>query len=66
MRCFHLHFLDLNVLFWKKIKNVLQFAFEKNNLLCKKREKITCHKEKSQPPLDIRWSVPYTVAVGRF
>ena len=31
-------------------KNLLQFAFETNNLLCKKREKITCHEEKSQPP----------------
>ena len=58
MCCFRLHFSDFNVLFKKKIKNVLQFAFEKNNLLCKKREKITCHEEKSQPPLDIKWSVP--------
>ena len=22
------------------------------------REKITCHEDKSQPPLDIKWSVP--------
>ena len=36
--------------FFKKLKNLLQFTFEKNNLLCKKREKITCHEEKSQPP----------------
>ena len=29
---------------------MLQFTFEKNSLLCKKREKITCGEEKSQPP----------------
>ena len=40
MCCFRLHFSDFNVLF-KKIKNLLQFNFEKNNLLCNKREKIT-------------------------
>ena len=50
--------------FFKKIKNLLQFTSEKNNLLCKKREKITCHEEKSQPPLDIKWSVPYLVLSG--
>ena len=27
------------VIFFKKIKNWLQFTFEKNNLLCKNREK---------------------------
>ena len=48
MCCFRLHFSDFNVLFLKKIKNVLQFAFEKNNLLRKKREKN--NEEKSQPP----------------
>ena len=58
MFCFRLHFSDFNMLF-KKIKNLLQFTFEKNNLFCKKREKITCREEKSQPPLDIKWSVPY-------
>ena len=25
---------------------------------CAKREKITCREEKSQPPLDIKWSIP--------
>ena len=50
MCCFRLHYSDFNVLFFQKIKNLLQFTFEKNNLLCKKREKITCHEEKSQPP----------------
>ena len=49
MCCFRLHFSDFNVLFSKN-KNLLQFTFEKNNLLCKKREKITCPLEKSQPP----------------
>ena len=44
--------------FFKKIKNLLQFTFEKNNLLCKKREKITCCEEKSQPQPDIKWSIP--------
>ena len=58
MCCFRLHFSDFNVLFFEKIKNLLQFTFEKNNLLRKKREKITCREEKSQPPLDIKWSVP--------
>ena len=50
MCCSRLHFSDFNVLFFKKIKNLLQFTFEKNNLLCKKREKITCREENSQPP----------------
>ena len=41
-------------------------TFEKNNLLCKKREKIdlTFREEKYQPtplPLDIKWSVPYCI-----
>ena len=39
MCCFRLHFSDFNALFFEKIKNLLQFNFEKNNLLCKKREK---------------------------
>ena len=39
MCCFRLHFSDFIVLFFEKIKNLLQFTFEKNNLLCKKREK---------------------------
>ena len=50
MCCFRLHFSDLMCYFFKRIKNLLQFTFEKNNLLCKKREKITCREEKSQPP----------------
>ena len=48
--CFCLHFSDFIALFLKKNKNLLQFTFEKNNLLCKKREKITCHGEKSHSP----------------
>ena len=36
--------------FFKKIKTLLQFTFEKNNLLCKKREKITCREEKIPVP----------------
>ena len=39
MCCFHLDFFILMCYFKKKIKNLLQFTFEKNNLLCKKREK---------------------------
>ena len=50
MCCFRLHFSDFNVFFSKKIKILLQFTFEKTNLLCKKREKITRREEKSQPP----------------
>ena len=49
MCCFYLHFSDFIMLFFPK-KNLLQFTFEKNNLLCKKREKITCCEKKSQPP----------------
>ena len=44
-------------IFKKNKKNWLQFTFEKNNLLGKKEKKITCHMEKSQHPLDIKWSV---------
>ena len=57
MCCFHLDFSDFNVLFFQKIEILLQFTLEKNNLLCKKREKITCH-EKNPSPLNIKWSVP--------
>ena len=39
MCCFCLHFPDFIVLFKKKIKNLLQFTFERNNLLGKMREK---------------------------
>ena len=38
---------------------MLQFTFEKNNLLCKKREKNNLSRGKiPAPPLDIKWSVP--------
>ena len=47
MCCFHLHFSDFIVLFFPK--KIVAVSFEKNNL-CKKREKITCCEEKSQPP----------------
>ena len=41
------------------MKNLLQFTFEKNNLLYKKEKNLTCRKKKSQsPPPDIKWSVP--------
>ena len=48
--------------FFKKIKNLLQFTFEKNNLLCKKREKNNLSRgiipAPPPPPPDIKWSVP--------
>ena len=45
--------------FFKKIKNVLQFTFEKKITCAKREKKITCPEEKSQPlALDIKWSVP--------
>ena len=47
MCCFCLQFSDFIVLFFKTCCSLL---FEKNNLLCKKREKITCRKVKSPPP----------------
>ena len=46
MCCFCLHFSDFNVLFFKKIKNLLQFTFEKN----KKREKNNFKKIPDPPP----------------
>ena len=58
MCCFRLHFSDFNVFFQKKIKNLLQIAFEKITCCAKTEKKITCREEKSQPPLDIKWSVP--------
>ena len=60
MCCFRLHFSDFNVLFFQKIKNLLQFTLEKITCCAKREEKITCRMEKSQPPppLDIKWSVP--------
>ena len=63
MCCFHLHFSDFNVLFFPKNKNLLQFTFEKNNLLCKKREKNNLMREKilPAPPPDIKWSVPIRI-----
>ena len=47
---FRLHFSDFNVL--------LQFTFEKITCIAKREKKITCREKKSQPPLDIKWSVP--------
>ena len=59
MCCFRLHFSDFNVFFPQKIKILLQFTFEKNNLLYKKREKNNLSRGKvPAPPLDIKWSVP--------
>ena len=62
MCCFHLHFSDFNVLFFPKNKNLLQFAFEKNNLLCKKREKNNLMREKilPAPPAGYQMVRPYT------
>ena len=55
MCCFRLHFSDFNVSKnVKKIKkNLLQFTFEKNNLLCKKREKNNLSRGKIPAPLRI-------------
>ena len=59
MCCFCLHFLILMCYVFQKIKNLLQFTFEKITFCAKREKKITCREEKSQPPLDIKWSVPY-------
>ena len=37
--------------FFEKIKNLLQFTFEKITYCAKREKKITCREEKSQPPL---------------
>ena len=67
MCCFCFHFSDFNVFFQKKIKILLQFTFEKNNLLCKKREKNNSSLGKiPAPPLDIKWSVPYLCPLGLY
>ena len=50
MYCFRLHFSDFIVLYFQKIKNLLQFTFEKNNLLCKKREKNNLSRGKIPAP----------------
>ena len=50
MCCFRLHFSDFNVLFFQKIKNLLQFTFEKKTCCAKREKKITCREETSQPP----------------
>ena len=43
----------------------MQFTFEKNNLLCKKKEKHNLSQGKIPPaPPDIKWSVPYQVIHG--
>ena len=49
MCCFCFHFSDFNV-FVKKIKNVLPFTFEKNNLLCKKRKENNLPQRKNLMP----------------
>ena len=59
MCCFRLHFSDFNVLFFqKKNKKLVAVYFEKNNLLCLKREKNNLSRGKIPAPLDIKWSVP--------
>ena len=50
MCCFRLYFSDLLCNFFKKIKNLLQFTFEKITCYEKREKKITCREEKSQPP----------------
>ena len=50
MCCFRLHFSDFNVYFFKKIKNLLRFTFERNNLLCLKREKNNLSRGKIPAP----------------
>ena len=54
----------MHYFFKRKIEKLLQFTFEKNNLLCKKREKNHLLQGKipaPPPPLDIKWSVPYNL-----
>ena len=47
--------------FFKKIKNLLQFTFEKNNLFVvqKQRKNNLSRGKIPAPPLDIKWSIPY-------
>ena len=67
MCCFRLHFSEFNVYFFKKIKNLLRFTFERNNLLCLKREKNNLSRGKiPAPPLDIKWPVPKVKCVFIF
>ena len=46
--------------FFKKIKNLLQFTFEKNNLLCKKREKNNLSRGKIPAPPGYQMVRPLT------
>ena len=64
MCCFRLHFSSFNVLFFSK-KNLLQVTFEKNNMLCKKREKITCLEENPSPLPCISNGPPLTLYIIR-
>ena len=59
MCCFRLHLYDFNVLFFQKNKNLLQFTFEKNNFLCKKRVKNNLLRGKIPSPLgsNLVWKV---------
>ena len=60
MCCFRLHFSDFNVLFLQKNKKTCcGLLLEKITFCAKREKKITCYTEKSQPPPDIKWSVPY-------
>ena len=51
IKCLHcLHCFDLHCYFFQKVKGLLQFTFEKNNLLCKKREKNNLSQGKIPAP----------------
>ena len=58
MCCFRLHFTDLNVLFQKN-KNLLQFTFEKKQLVVQKERKNKLSWGKIPAPLDIKSSTPH-------
>ena len=60
--CFVYIFLILLYYFFK-IKNLLQFTFEKITCCAKREKKNNLLREKipaaPPPPLDVKWSVPY-------
>ena len=49
--------------FFKKIKKLVAVYFEKNNLLCKKREKNNLSGGKIPAPLNIKWSLIHRARV---
>ena len=58
MCCFLLHFSDFIVLSFKKNKKTCCSLLLQKTIVVRKGEKRTCREEKSQAPLDIKWSVP--------